>query len=170
MIYKTIYLFLLLQFVAQFRPPPTIPADTGPKPSMEFSFTGTDVTIVSGILYECDQSDCDDAEPLADLGAQRLYCEATSCRALAYGFADYHILEIEFSDGTTRESNIFETAGFDSKYKVTVQPDDLLVEAQLNLDFITGSPLWVVLCCCALTGGLLAVTGAVFFLRRRKIN
>ena len=161
---------VLLLLVLTLLPTSVVLADTGPKPSMEFSFTGADVTIVSGILYECDQSDCDDAEPLADLGAQGLYCEATSCRALAYGFAPYHILEIEFSDGTTRESNIFETAGFDSKYKVTVQPDDLLVEAQLNLDFITGSPLWVVLCCCALTGGLLAVIGAVFFLRRRKTN
>ena len=161
---------VLLLLVLTLLPTSVVLADTGPKPSMEFSFTGTDVTIVSGILYECNQPDCDDAEPLADIGAQGLYCEATSCRALAYGFADYHILEIEFSDGTTRESNIFETAGFDSKYKVTVQPDDLLVEAQLNLDFITGSPLWVVLCCCALTVGLLAVTGAVFFLRRRKTN
>lgn len=145
-------------------------ADTGPKPSMEFTFTGEDVTIVSGILYECDQADCSDAEPLEDIGPQGLYCETTSCRATAYGFAPYHILEIEFVDGTTRASNIFETAGFDSKYKVTVNPDDLLVESQLNLEFITGTPLWVVLCCCAVMAGLLAVGGVVFFLRRRRTN
>lgn len=151
-------------------PTATVFADTGPKPSMEFTFTGEDVTIVSGILYECDQADCSDAEPLEDIGPQGLYCETTSCRATAYGFAPYHILEIEFVDGTTRASNIFETAGFDSKYKVTVNPDDLLVESQLNLEFITGTPLWVVLCCCAVMAGLLAVGGVVFFLRRRRTN
>ena len=161
-----IFLLLLLTLLPTF----TALADTGPKPSMEFTFTGQDVTIVSGILYECDQPDCSDAQPLADLGAQGLYCETSRCRALAYGFAPYHILEIQFVDGTTRASNIFETAGFDSKYKVTVNPEDLFVESQLNLDFITGSPLWVVLCCCALGVGLLSAAGVVFFLRRRKPN
>jgi hypothetical protein len=166
---KKLYIVLLLLLLTLL-PTFTVLADTGPKPSMEFTFTGEDVTIVSGILYECDQPDCSDAEPLKDLGAQGLYCETSRCRALAYGFAPYHILEIEFVDGTTRESNIFETAGFDSKYKVTVRPGDLLVESQLNLDFITGTPLWVVLCCCALLGGILAIAGVVFFLRRRKSN
>ena len=164
---KKLYSLLLLLLITLL-PTFTVLADTGPKPTMEFSFTGEDVTIVSGILYECNQPDCSDAEPIADLGAQGLYCETMSCRAIAYGFAPYHILEIEFSDGVTRESNIFQTAGFDSKYKVTVNPADLLVEAQLNLDPIMGSPLWVVLCCCALGVGLLSVIGVVFFLRRRK--
>lgn len=166
---KKLYIILLLLLLTLL-PTFTVLADTGPKPSMEFAFTGEDVTIVSGILYECNQPDCSDAEPLADLGAQGLNCETSRCRALAYGFAPYHILEIEFIDGTTRASNIFETAGFNSKYKVTVNPDDLLVEAQINLDFITGSPLWVVLCCCALGVGLLSVAGVVFFLRRRRTN
>jgi hypothetical protein len=159
---------LLLILAQAMLPFHTVRADTGPKPTMEFNFTDADVTIVSGILYECDQPDCGDAAPLEELGPQRLYCETTSCQAIAYGFASYHILEIEFSDGTTRASNIFETAGFNSKYKVTVQPDDLLVEAQLNLEPITGSPLWVVLLCCVMTVGLLAIVGAVFVLRRRK--
>lgn len=157
-------LFLLLQSIF---PSHTALADTGPKPTMEFSFSGEDVNIASGILYECDQPDCSDAAPLEELGPQGLYCETTSCRAIAYGFAPYHILEIEFADGTTRESNVFETAGFDSKYRVTVQPQDLLAEAQFNLDPITGSPLWLVACCCMLTMGLLAVAGAIFFVRRR---
>ena len=82
--------FLLMQF---FIPAQTVFADTGPKPTMEFEFKQGlpegDVTIVSGILYECDQADCIDASPLEELGPQRLYCEAESCRALAYGFAPY---------------------------------------------------------------------------------
>lgn len=161
----------LLIFLLLITPSQIVLADTGPKPSMEFNFNGEDLTIVSGVLYECDQPDCSDAAPLEELGPQGLYCETTSCHATAYGFATYHILEIEFSDGTIRNSNVFETAGFDSKYKVTVQPEDLLVEAQFNLDPITDpitrSPLWIVLCCCALFGGILVVAGIVFFLRRK---
>ena len=143
-------------------------ADTGPKPSMEFTFTGQEVTIVSGILYECDQPDCSDAAPLEELGPQGLYCETTSCRAIGYGFAPYHILEIEFSDGTTRASNIFETAGFDSKYKVTIGPDDLLVEAQFSLGIIPRTGIFIVLCGCVLVSGIAVLVGVILFLRRRQ--
>lgn len=143
-------------------------ADTGPKPSMEFTFTGQELTIVSGILYECDQPDCSDAAPLEELGPQGLYCETTSCRAIGYGFAPYHTLEIEFSDGTTRASNIFETAGFDSKYKVTVGQSDLLVEAQFSLGTIPRTGTLILLCGCVLLSGMLVVAGVVFFLKRRQ--
>lgn len=159
-----ILLFLLLQSIF---PAHTVLADTGPKPTMEFNFTGEQVTIASGILYECDQPDCSDAAPLEELGPQGLYCESTSCRAIAYGFAPYHILEIEFSDGTTRESNVFETAGFDSKYDVTVSPDEMLVEAQFGLGMIPRTGTIIFLCACAALGGLLVLAGIVFFLRRR---
>ena len=112
-------------------------ADTGPKPSMDFVFKQESledqITIVSGILYECNQPDCSDATPLKEVGPQRFTCDASSCSATAYGFAPYHKIEIEFSDEETRESNVFETAGFNSRYTVTVRPDDLLVEAQFSL-------------------------------------
>ena len=76
---------------------------------MDFTFTqefpGTQVSIVSGTMFECQQSDCSDAKPLMEAGPQRFSCEATSCHALAYGFSDYHRLEIQFSDGKTRQSN-----------------------------------------------------------------
>jgi hypothetical protein len=157
-------LFVLLQSIL---PSNIVLADTGPKPTMEFSFSGEDVNIVSGILYECDQPDCSDAAPLEELGPQGLYCETASCRAIAYGFAPYHILEIEFADGTTRESNVFETAGFESRYTVTVQPQDLLVEAQISLGMIPRTGTLILLCSCAAIGGLLALLGIVFFLRRR---
>ena len=147
-------------------------ADTGPKPTMEFAFnyelTDEHVIIVSGILYECDQPDCGDASPLEEVGPQRLYCELQSCRAIAYGFAPYHRLDITFSDGNTRQSNIFETAGFDSKYTVTVRPEDLLVETRFSLGVFppTGTVL-VASCICALVG-LSMVVGTVFFLARRS--
>lgn len=162
--------FICLFLFTLLLPTNMVLADTGPKPSMEFNFTGEDVTIVSGILYECDQPDCSDAEPLANVGPQGLYCETTRCTAIGYGFAPYHTLEIEFVDGTTRKSNIFETAGFDSKYKVTVGPDDLLVEAQFSLGMIPRTGTFILLCCCVLFGGLAVLAGIIFLVRRRAAN
>jgi hypothetical protein len=171
MISKMLKIFLLLFFL--LLPTNVAFADIGPKPSMEFEFqqetTGEIITIVSGVLHECDQPDCSDAAPLEELGPQRFSCEAQSCYAMAYGFSPYHKLEIQFSDGITRQSNVFETAGFDSKYTVTVRPDDLLVEAQFSLDIVphTGIAVFLVGCICALAGlGLLA--GLVVWFRRRS--
>jgi hypothetical protein len=162
--------FVLLQILTSAQ---VVFADTGPKPSMEFEFkqelNSEAVTIVSGILYECDQPDCSDATPLEELGPQRLYCEAESCRALAYGFAPYHRLEIEFSDGVTRESNIFETAGFDSNYTVIVRPDDLLVEAQLGLGVFPPTVIIAITCVCLLVA-LALIVGLIFIIRRRTVQ
>jgi hypothetical protein len=163
---------LLLSFIlAQiFLPVHVVLADTGPKPTMEFEFKQAgELTIVSGILYECNQPDCVDAAPLEELGPQRLYCEATSCRAIGYGFAPYHILEIEFSDGVTRRSNIFETAGFASKYTVTIQPDDLLVKAQFGLGAMSPRILFFLVCACA-CNGIALVTGVIIFLIMRAVK
>lgn len=169
---------VLLSFlvIAPFQPAYTALADTGPKPTMNFSFqqalTGDQVTIVSGTLYECDQPDCGDAAPLQQLGPQRFSCEATSCSALAYGFSDYHKLEIQFSDGKTRQSNIFKTAGFDSQYTVTIRAEDLLVESQFNLISSSRFPrsiLILLLCVCLLVAGIFVAAVVVFLvLRRRK--
>jgi hypothetical protein len=159
---KLIKLSLLLLSLQVLLPVHIVLADTGPKPTMEFAFkqelTGEQITIASGVLFECEQPDCSDAAPLEDVGPQGLYCEPQSCRAIGYGFAPYHRLEIEFSDGVTRKSNIFETVGFDSSYTVTVRPDDLLVEAQFNLlpSFSLGI-LEVIACICALIGGVSTV-------------
>ena len=145
-------------------------ADTGPKPTMDFQFrfeSGVDESaIVSGIMFECDEPDCSDAAPLKDLGPQGLYCEPESCRAIGYGFAPYSMLEIEFSDGITRRSNIFEQTGFDSYYTVYVRPGDLFVEPRFSAEAI---PAWVMIliaCACVLAG-VGGIVGLVVFLRRR---
>jgi hypothetical protein len=168
---KLFFLWLLLQF---FLPGQIVLADTGPKPTMDFQFkqelTDEQVTITSGILYECEQANCSDATPLQQVGPQRFTCDANSCSATAYGFAPYHQIEIEFSDGKTRQSNIFETAGFDSKYTVTVHADDLLVEAEFvssDFPFLTAT---IITCICALVGlGVVAVV-IIFLVRRSKKN
>lgn len=167
-------IWLLLSLLA-FLPGQVVLADTGPKPTMDFQFqqemTGEPpLTITSGILYECDQPDCSDAVPLEEAGPQRFTCEVNSCRATAYGFAPYHKLELEFSDGKTRQSNIFETAGFDSKYMVTIRPDDLSVEARFSLGGFPRTAIILIACCCAVVGVGLVVGLIVFFLRRSGKN
>jgi hypothetical protein len=167
-------LSLLLLFLQMLVPSQVALADTGPKPAMEFTFrqelTGQPVTITSGMLYECEQSDCSDAAPLEQLGPQGFRCDPESCSATAYGFAPYHKIEIQFSDGKTRQSNVFETAGFDSSYAVTIRPDDLLVEAQFSLGILPPVAILVVTCICALVGVSLIVGLIVFLIRRSKNN
>jgi hypothetical protein len=165
-------LFTLLLSLLVLLPTQVVQADTGPKPSMDFTFkqdiAGEPITVISGVLYECEQSDCSDAAPLGELGPQRFYCDTESCGAVAYGFSPYHKIEIQFSDGKTRTSNIFETAGFDSKYTVTIRPDDLLVDAQFSLGIFPRTGTFLVFCACLCMSGLLVVGLAVFLIRQRS--
>lgn len=174
MIPRLIKLFVLLFSVPLLLPAQVALADTGPKPTMEFTFQqelpGEPLTITSGILFECDLPDCSDALPLEELGPQRFTCEANTCRAMAYGFAPYHRLEIQFSDGQTRQSNVFETAGFDSIYTVTIRPDDLLIEAQRSLGIFPRTGIVLVACLCGLLGLGLLIGLAVFLARRSQKN
>src|SRR5512140_2707828 len=127
------YALIALLLLAAFLPAHIVRADTGPKPSMTFNFKqeadAPQVTITSGSLFECDKSDCSDAQPLKQLGPQGFSCQADTCSAMAYGFSDYHRLSIEFSDGVTRESNVFKTGQFDSVYEVIINASDLQVNA-----------------------------------------
>jgi hypothetical protein len=174
MISKFIKLFLLLLSLLTFLPAQIVLADTGPKSTMDFQFKqelpGEQVTITSGILYECDQSDCRDAAPIEEVGPQGFWCDANGCSAVAYGFAPYHKIEIQFSDGKTRQSNIFETAGFDSVYTVSIRPDDLLVEAQFSLGLLPRTGIVLIACICAVVGAALVIGLMIFLVRRSKTN
>jgi len=168
---KLVVLSLICQLLM---PVQIVLADTGPKPTMDFAFDQTllesDLQVISGSLYECDQPDCSDAAPLQEVGPQRFTCDTTSCQATAYGFAPYHKIEIEFSDEQTRQSNIFQTAGFNSKYTVTVHPDDLLVKAKFGLGFLPPVFILIITCVCALVGIGLVVGLIVFLIRHSKKN
>jgi len=161
---------LLITCLLVFLPLQTVAADIGPKPTMDFEFVqgfpGSPVTIVSGTLFECEQPDCADAQPLQEVGPQRFTCEATSCSALAYGFSPYQRLEIQFSDGKTRQSNVFETSQFQSSYKVTIRPDDLLVEPKLSPKLFT--PLTYILLCGACLVGIAVIVVIIILLVRRS--
>ncbi len=165
------YLFL---FVSMGLPWQTIAVDTGPKPTMNFQFvagtSGNAPSILGGSLLECQQSDCRAALPLEQAGPQHFSCEGDSCEALAYSFSPYHQLQIQFSDGKTRQSNIFQTAGFNSQYTVTIRDNDLLVQAQFNLSNQlpgTGIPIWLLLVCCAALCLVVVIVAAVVLLVRR---
>ena len=169
---RLITLFLLLLVLVVLLPAQIALADTGPKPRMEFTFTHEQdllpMSIISGTMYECDQADCSDASPLKELGPQGFRCDGKNCRATAYGFAPYHKIEIQFSDGKTRESNIFETAGFDSSYAVTIRPDDLQVKAQFSLGILPPIFLIIITGICALMGVGIIVGLIIFLIRRSK--
>jgi hypothetical protein len=131
----------------------------GANPHMEFSFESEvgAVQVEAGTLYECDQPDCSDARPLEEVAVQGFRCYETPCIAVAYGFARYHILELTFSDGVIRRSQVFETLGHISNYDVTVRETDLLVAPRFNLAD-TLRNLWFAMCCpgLALAGAPLA--------------
>jgi len=171
MIVKRRWILQLLMLLASLLPLQAVAADVGPKPTMDFqfmqAFPGSAVTILGGSLYQCNQSDCRDAEPLAALGPQRFSCGPSSCHALAYGFTPYNLLEIQFSDGKTRRSNVFKTDQFQSVYKVTIRSDDLLVEPQISLNLF--SPwTYLLLCVCCLAVLVVLVGAILLIVRSRK--
>jgi hypothetical protein len=170
MLPKNMRAVILILFLVGIIPLARVSADVGPKPSMEFSFNqefaGPPVTIISGILFECEQPDCQDASPLQELGPQRFSCAATVCSALSYGFSPYHKLEIHFSDGITRTSNIFKTSQFQASYKVIVRQNDLLVTPRFSLNFFT--PLTYVLICSGCLAGIVILVILIVLLLRRS--
>ncbi|MGD8967902.1 MAG: hypothetical protein PVI07_10385 [Anaerolineae bacterium] len=106
-------------------------ADIGPKPSMTFEFiyrTESPLIIVQGQQLQCQESTCADAKPLHDLGPQHFACTELTCTSMAYGYSPYNKLRIRFSDGVTRDSQVFETGSLRSTYQVNVRDEDLLVE------------------------------------------
>jgi hypothetical protein len=170
MLLKHKHPFILFLFLLGLLPFGSVSADVGPKPSMDFTFnqkfTGTPVTILTGILFECGRSDCQDAMPLQGFGPQGFSCSATSCSAMAYGFSTYHKLEIHFSDGVTRTSNIFKTSQFQATYKVSIRQKDLLVEPRFSLNLFT--PLTYVLVCSGCLVGIAILVVLIVLLVRRS--
>lgn len=156
---------------------PLLMADVGPKPTAEFEieYQIEPVPELTGYgLYECRDPDCREADLLEELGPQRFECEQDSCFAMAYGFADTMYIELSFSDGVTRKSNIFTHKHFNAEYSITVSKNDLTVKE------IGGSPpggidplsfgIYLLIglgCCLPLLLAAIIVT-IVILLRRKK--
>lgn len=128
-------IFYIILILVMFSPQATISADAGPKASMEFVLiqngSQPKTEIISGILYTCDESDCKDAHiPEVIYGVNReLNCTEQSCYAVPSG--KFYKLEITFSDGITRKSNIFSRHFYESKYEISINKDLLWVK-ELN--------------------------------------
>jgi hypothetical protein len=128
-------LMLAITAVVVTIPYQTAQADLGPKPSMHFTFIyeiEPALSIVSGTQYECEDPGCADAAPLVPLSARGFSCSSSDCTSQSLIFSPYHRLSIEFSDGRTRQSNIFEKEYFEAEYHVLVRENDLLVEEQVG--------------------------------------
>ena len=165
---------ILIVFVTAFFPSQRAAADIGPKPSMTFEFAqefaGDAVQIVQGTQLECEQPDCRDEAPLKAMGAQHFSCTKNTCSSSAYGFAPYHRLELTFSDGVTRRSNIFETDSFNNQYKVLIRQEDLLVESVVDWGWLS-TALWIAGCgclCVALMALVVAACAAYFVILRKR--
>ncbi len=173
-LYKLCIVLLLITFL----PPHSVRADIGPKPTAAFTFTWEtedQPTIVEGQLLQCEDAGCIDSTPLEALGPQHFTCSATACDSMSYGYTPYAKLVLIFSDGVTRESNIFEKPAFKSQYTVVVRSSDLMVnEAQrLNLPFQNLDPISAFLSWLGILFGLgilavLLLLGILLILKTRR--
>lgn len=124
-------------------------ADLGMKPEMEFKFVTEDpqqsFSIQSATLYECQQADCSDAQPIDEIGPQRLICQNDVCTIYFYGLEPYYRLEASFGDGRTLNSRAFAPSGFHSYYTVVVRENDLLVKSRFAFDLFA-SPICLSVC------------------------
>ena len=130
---KMMMLLLVALSAALLVPVPAARADVGPKPTLDFEFvyeTGAPLTITGGELLQCDDATCAAGKPLQELGPQRFSCTENACTSMAYGYSDYARLVIHFSDGVTRESQVFTVNRFHAHCRVTVREDDLVVEVR----------------------------------------
>lgn len=167
---KSLYkVSLVIALLAALLPSGAAAADVGPKPTISFTFTqgfeGEALTIASGVLMQCDLADCSDAKPLGEnMGPQHFTCEGLTCEGLAYGFTDYGRIDITFSDGKLRRSNVFAIKDFSAHYDVTIRQDDLLVEQPYN----PTSVIVAAVCLCVVVLMVGVIVGVVVLIRRRR--
>lgn len=105
-----------------------------PKPEMDFSFqyqTRQPISVLPATSeqIQCQDNQCMKQEPLGVYGIQKLYCRAQGCFSIAYEYAPYQKLIVDFSDGVKRESNVFATPEkLRNSFVVSVREKDLWVE------------------------------------------
>jgi hypothetical protein len=86
------------------------------------------ISISEATLFECNLSNCQDAKPVEEFDGQQFSCSEVQCTWTAFYKLPYLRLRVTFSDGQTRESNIFAKEGPGTDYRVEVRDSDLLVE------------------------------------------
>ncbi|MFH1306736.1 MAG: hypothetical protein ABIH83_03745 [Candidatus Micrarchaeota archaeon] len=158
---KTAYFALLLLLVSSFAF-----ADIGPKPTMDFNIifnTSEEVAIADAELIECEDEECTNAHTLEEMGPQYFECNQTNCNSMSYGYSEYHKIKINFSNGTTRESNIFYRPSSGYTYPLYITDSEILVGEKgtridvFNLDSSLPDDIDVL----PNFGGLLAYSGLI---------
>lgn len=150
-IYSHKFHLLLIFWVGLFSffPSITARADVGIKPEMEFRFVAEDpqqhFSIQLGTLYECQQANCSDAQPIDEIGPQRLNCQNEVCTIYLYRLEPYYRLEVSLVDGRILTSQAFSPSGFHSYYTVILRESDLLVKNRLVFDLFA-SPICLSVC------------------------
>ncbi len=105
-----------------------------PKPEMDFDFVyqGEDRPAIlpdTSEQIQCQDNQCIQNTPLGRYGIQKLYCHSDGCFSIAYKYAPYQQLIIDFSDGVKRQSNVFPAPErLHDSFTVTVREGDLWVE------------------------------------------
>ena len=158
---KILMLILILLILLPFG---KVSADA-PPPSMDFEFypqtSGATITILSATLYGCEGPDCQNPIPIP------ISCGDSNCHANA-GYSSNR-LEVRFSDGKTRRSNVFQSTSAHTVYKVTIRADDLLVEMQSTSGYQSASGFFqLAIICVCLAGILILVILLIIFLIRRS--
>jgi hypothetical protein len=147
---KKVYLLIGIVIVIGLLPQTTAFADMGPKPSFQFQFVqdtvGSDLILETWNLISCPDSECKDSNGILEISGDDFTCEDNTCRAvlnpLQYQGNSYFQIEATFSDNKLRRSNIFEKSYFDTKFKVTILDDALLVdELEGNNPSLLSDPL-----------------------------
>lgn len=129
---KRFYLLIGMVLLVGLLPQGNASADMGPKPTMDFEFVQETpesmLTMVSWSLINCENNECMNTREIlpVEFGFN---CADDHCRTnVYYGIRyKYFQMEITFSDGITRKSNVFTRRFFDARYKVTIQNDSLVV-------------------------------------------
>lgn len=144
--YIRLHRLCIMLLLLSFFPPHMVSADIGPKPTMSFAFmweTEDQPSIVEGHLLQCKDAECVESYPLETLGPQHFTCSDVACDSMAYGYTSYAKLVLSFSDGVTRESNIFGKVTYNSQFEVTVRSSDLVVTetGRTNMPFASLDPI-----------------------------
>ncbi|MBO7237861.1 MAG: hypothetical protein J6U96_01040 [Elusimicrobiaceae bacterium] len=109
-------------------------AGIAPKPEMDFTLiyaTENKPAVLpdTSEQIQCEDNQCLQSDPLGAYGIQKLYCKADGCFSIAYEYAPFQQLVLDFADGKKRASNVFSTPSkLRNSFTVTVREKDLLVQ------------------------------------------
>lgn len=124
---KILFFALLVLTVAPLQ------AGIAPKPEMDFALIyATEnkpaVLPATSEQIQCEDNQCLQSDPLGEYGIQKLYCKASGCFSIAYEYAPFQQLVLDFSDGKKRASNVFHTPNkLRNSFTVLVRENDLQV-------------------------------------------